>query len=72
MWVLDGTSDPSRIRDAKELLHSILDSQALDGASLLIYLNKTDLTGCISPDDVYKAWSYVYAQMYIGFFRNGH
>ncbi|OJJ87612.1 uncharacterized protein ASPGLDRAFT_118380 [Aspergillus glaucus CBS 516.65] len=51
IWVVDAT-DRLRVDDCREELAGLLLEERLMGASLLIFLNKTDVGGCMSQDEV--------------------
>lgn len=51
IWVVDATDRP-RVDDCREELAGLLLEERLMGASLLIFLNKTDVEGCMSQDEV--------------------
>lgn len=53
IWVVDAT-DRLRINDCREELAGLLLEERLMGASLLIFLNKTDVEGCMSVSDIYE------------------
>ncbi|KAL5612736.1 hypothetical protein BROUX41_004179 [Berkeleyomyces rouxiae] len=51
IWVVDAT-DKLRIKDCKEELQMLLEEERLSGASLLVFANKTDVTGCMTEEDI--------------------
>ncbi|KAL4880189.1 ADP-ribosylation factor family-domain-containing protein [Aspergillus karnatakaensis] len=51
VWVVDAT-DRLRVDDCREELAGLLLEERLMGASLLVFLNKTDVEGCMSEDEV--------------------
>ncbi|KAM3070723.1 ADP-ribosylation factor-like protein 2, variant 2 [Clarireedia jacksonii] len=51
IWVVDAT-DRLRIDDCKEELHGLLQEERLSGASLLVFVNKTDVTGCMDEAEI--------------------
>ncbi|KAI9802098.1 MAG: ADP-ribosylation factor-like protein 2 [Piccolia ochrophora] len=51
IWVVDAT-DRLRIDDCREELAGLLLEERLVGASLLVFLNKTDVEGCMGEEDV--------------------
>ncbi|CAI4217947.1 unnamed protein product [Parascedosporium putredinis] len=51
IWVVDAT-DRLRIGDCKEELHNLLMEERLSGASLLVFANKVDVTGCMTKDEI--------------------
>ncbi|KAF3394753.1 ADP-ribosylation factor-like protein 2 [Talaromyces pinophilus] len=53
IWVVDAT-DRLRIDDCREELAGLLLEERLMGASLLIFLNKTDVGGCMTESDIYE------------------
>ncbi|BBN06877.1 ADP-ribosylation factor-like protein 2 [Marchantia polymorpha subsp. ruderalis] len=53
VWVVD-SSDIRRLQDCREELHGLLQEEKLMGASLLIFANKQDLKGSLSPEDIAK------------------
>ena len=52
IWVLDGTDIARFQREGKELLKGILKESQLQGASLLILINKMDLPDSMNPQKV--------------------
>ncbi|EXJ92315.1 ADP-ribosylation factor-like protein 2 [Capronia epimyces CBS 606.96] len=54
IWVVDGT-DRLRIDDCKAELKGLLVEERLAGASLLVFLNKIDVNGCMSVEEVTRA-----------------
>ncbi|EHY54103.1 ADP-ribosylation factor-like protein 2 [Exophiala dermatitidis] len=54
IWVVDAT-DRLRIEDCKEELKGLLVEERLAGASLLVFLNKIDVSGCMDVAEVTKA-----------------
>ncbi|KAG6437203.1 hypothetical protein SASPL_102114 [Salvia splendens] len=53
VWVVD-SSDLRRLDDCKYELDNILKEERLSGASLLIFANKQDIQGSLSPDEIAK------------------
>ncbi|CAN4097305.1 unnamed protein product [Withania somnifera] len=53
VWVVD-SSDLRRLDDCRYELHTITIECRLSGASLLIFANKQDIQGAISPDEIAK------------------
>lgn len=51
IWVVDAT-DRLRIGECKAELRELLREERLSGASLLVFLNKTDVPGCMGDDEV--------------------
>ncbi|KAL6238947.1 hypothetical protein BDW75DRAFT_199958 [Aspergillus navahoensis] len=51
VWVVDAT-DRLRIEDCRDELAGLLLEERLMGASLLVFLNKTDVEGCMTQDEV--------------------
>ncbi|KAL1954497.1 hypothetical protein VTO42DRAFT_1108 [Malbranchea cinnamomea] len=51
IWVVDAT-DPLRIDDCRQELANLLLEERLMGASLLVFLNKTDVEGCMTKEEV--------------------
>ncbi|EAW22363.1 ADP-ribosylation factor family protein [Aspergillus fischeri NRRL 181] len=51
VWVVDAT-DRLRVDDCRDELAGLLLEERLMGASLLIFLNKTDVEGCMTEDEV--------------------
>ena len=51
VWVVD-SNDKMRLNDCKKELFSILKQEKLAGATLLIYCNKQDVDGALSPDEI--------------------
>merc|ERR1719337_600164 len=49
--VIDST-DRERISVSKEELHRMLESDELCKASVLVFANKQDVTGCMSPTEI--------------------
>ncbi|KAK4942711.1 hypothetical protein LTR10_017660 [Elasticomyces elasticus] len=54
IWVVDAT-DRLRIDDCKAELKGLLLEERLAGSSLLVFLNKTDVVGGMSVEEVTKA-----------------
>jgi ADP-ribosylation factor-like protein 2 len=52
IWVLDGTDMTRFEREGKTLLAGVLQESKLEGASLLIVINKMDLSDCMSVQRV--------------------
>ncbi|XP_073296343.1 ADP-ribosylation factor-like protein 2 isoform X2 [Primulina huaijiensis] len=55
IWVVD-SSDIRRLNDCKYELDNLLKEERLSGASLLIFANKQDIQGSLSPDEIAKQW----------------
>ncbi|KAK5094599.1 hypothetical protein LTR70_004014 [Exophiala xenobiotica] len=53
IWVVDAT-DRLRIGECKTELIELLLEERLSGASLLVFLNKTDVPGCMGDDEVQR------------------
>ncbi|KAK4393680.1 ADP-ribosylation factor-like protein 2 [Sesamum angolense] len=53
VWVVD-SSDLRRLNDCKYELDNLLKEERLSGASLLIFANKQDIQGSLSPDEIAK------------------
>ncbi|CZT23900.1 ADP-ribosylation factor family protein [Ramularia collo-cygni] len=51
IWVVDAT-DRERLDDCRQELKGLLVQERLMGASLLVFKNKSDVTGCMSEDDI--------------------
>jgi ADP-ribosylation factor-like protein 2 len=51
VWVVD-SNDVARLQDCKRELHQMLMEERLAGASLLIFLNKTDIPTAASGDEI--------------------
>ncbi|KAL1994221.1 hypothetical protein VTN49DRAFT_2890 [Thermomyces lanuginosus] len=51
VWVVDAT-DRLRMDDCREELAGLLLEERLMGASLLVFLNKTDVEGCMDENEV--------------------
>ncbi|KAI9043001.1 putative gelsolin repeat protein [Aspergillus affinis] len=51
IWVVDAT-DRLRVEDCRDELAGLLLEERLTGASLLIFLNKTDVEGCMTEHEV--------------------
>ncbi|KUJ20887.1 ARF/SAR superfamily [Mollisia scopiformis] len=51
IWVVDAT-DRLRVDDCREELHGLLQEERLSGASLLVFANKTDVSGCMDEDEI--------------------
>ncbi|KZZ87440.1 Small GTPase superfamily, ARF/SAR type [Ascosphaera apis ARSEF 7405] len=54
IWVVDAT-DRLRTEDCREELAGLLLEERLTGASLLIFLNKVDVEGCMTVEEVREA-----------------
>ncbi|KAH0278888.1 ARF/SAR superfamily, partial [Aureobasidium melanogenum] len=54
IWVVDGT-DRERIDDCRQELEGLLLQERLMGASLLVFMNKSDVAGCMSSEEIRKA-----------------
>ncbi|KAH9605639.1 hypothetical protein KSS87_021615 [Heliosperma pusillum] len=53
IWVVD-SSDLRRLDDCRNELHNLLKEERLSGASLLIFANKQDIQGALSPTEITK------------------
>ncbi|KAL2537182.1 putative ADP-ribosylation factor family protein [Forsythia ovata] len=53
IWVVD-SSDLRRLDDCKHELDNLLKEERLSGASLLIFANKQDIQGALSPEEIAK------------------
>ncbi|KAF5857675.1 hypothetical protein ETB97_005468 [Aspergillus alliaceus] len=53
VWVVDAT-DRLRVGDCRDELAGLLLEERLTGASLLIFLNKTDVEGCMTEEEVHR------------------
>ncbi|GJW21174.1 nucleolar protein 6 [Tanacetum coccineum] len=53
VWVVD-SSDLRRLDDCKYELDNLLKEERLSGASLLVFANKQDIQGALSPDEIAK------------------
>lgn len=51
IWVVD-SSDSARLRDCREELDNLLREERLFGATILIFANKQDLSGALSPERI--------------------
>ncbi|XKL62261.1 hypothetical protein PGB90_002094 [Kerria lacca] len=51
IWVVD-SADKRRLQDCSVELHSLLLEEQLAGATLLIFANKQDLPGALSPEEI--------------------
>jgi ADP-ribosylation factor-like protein 2 len=51
IWVVD-SSDKLRLEDTKEELHSLLRQEKLMGATLLVFCNKQDIPGSLTPEQI--------------------
>ncbi|RHY64181.1 hypothetical protein DYB30_000336 [Aphanomyces astaci] len=54
VWVVD-SADRRRLEDCKRELVALLTQEKLAGATLLIFANKQDLPGALSPEDIVLA-----------------
>ncbi|KAF0687136.1 Aste57867_21107 [Aphanomyces stellatus] len=54
VWVVD-SADRRRLEDCKRELAALLTQEKLAGATLLIFANKQDLPGALSPEDIVLA-----------------
>ncbi|GAA5927447.1 ADP-ribosylation factor-like protein 2 [Sporobolomyces koalae] len=54
VWVVD-SSDRQRIRDCRVELHQLLQEERLLGASLLVFANKQDIPGSLTPAEISDA-----------------
>ncbi|OAX82204.1 hypothetical protein ACJ72_03447 [Emergomyces africanus] len=57
IWVVDAT-DRIRIDDCREELAGLLQEERLTGASLLVFLNKTDVEGGMTKGDIREVSDY--------------
>eukprot|EP00921_Rhytidocystis_pertsovi_P000384 GHVQ01000757.1.p1 GENE.GHVQ01000757.1~~GHVQ01000757.1.p1 ORF type:complete len:186 (+),score=18.73 GHVQ01000757.1:435-992(+) len=53
VWVVDST-DRNRLNDCRMELHRLMKEERLSGASLLIFVNKQDLPGAMTADEVHE------------------
>ena len=53
VWVVDST-DRARLGDCREELHKLLLEERLQGAALLVFANKADILGCMSPEEIQR------------------
>ncbi|KAJ1448359.1 ADP-ribosylation factor-like protein 2 [Pelagophyceae sp. CCMP2097] len=51
VWVVD-SADRWRLKTCRDELHSLMQQEQLGGASLLIFANKQDLPGAVSPEEI--------------------
>ncbi|PUU83677.1 ADP-ribosylation factor family-domain-containing protein [Tuber borchii] len=51
IWVVDAT-DRFRLNDCRTELHGLLQEERLLGASLLVFANKTDISGCMTEPEI--------------------
>ncbi|CAZ82403.1 unnamed protein product [Tuber melanosporum] len=51
IWVVDAT-DRFRLGDCRTELHGLLQEERLLGASLLVFANKTDVSGCMAEPEI--------------------
>eukprot|EP01027_Heterolobosea_sp_BB2_P010471 GEZU01015366.1.p1 GENE.GEZU01015366.1~~GEZU01015366.1.p1 ORF type:complete len:199 (+),score=27.87 GEZU01015366.1:44-598(+) len=51
VWVVD-SADRLRLLDCKNELHALLQEEKLAGASLLVFANKQDLAGALTPQEI--------------------
>ncbi len=54
VWVVD-SADKRRLDACRAELHSLLGQEKLAGATLLIFANKQDLAGALSPEQISEA-----------------
>ncbi|CAF9906930.1 MAG: ADP-ribosylation factor-like protein 2 [Gomphillus americanus] len=54
IWVVDAT-DRLRVEDCKDELAGLLVEERLMGASLLVFLNKTDIDDCMTREEIEQA-----------------
>ena len=54
IWVVD-SADRRRMQDCKEELAALLLEERLAGATLLVFANKQDLPGALSPQEIREA-----------------
>ncbi|MFS7944727.1 putative small GTPase superfamily, ARF/SAR type, P-loop containing nucleoside triphosphate hydrolase [Helianthus anomalus] len=52
VWVVVDSSDLRRLDDCKFELDNLLKEERLSGASLLVFANKKDIQGALSPDEI--------------------
>ena len=51
VWVVD-SSDKLRLEDTKAELHALLKQEKLMGATLLVFCNKQDIPGSLTPEQI--------------------
>jgi len=54
VWVVD-SADARRLHDCRDELHKLLREERLAGATLLIFANKQDVAGALSPTEICNA-----------------
>jgi len=54
IWVVD-SSDRARLEDCRAELRMLLQQERLAGASLLVFANKQDIEGALSPEEIREA-----------------
>ncbi|ODQ54148.1 ARF/SAR superfamily [Saitoella complicata NRRL Y-17804] len=54
IWVVDAT-DRARMSDCRDELRGLLQEERLSGATLLVFANKADVEGCLSPGEIKDA-----------------
>ncbi|XP_064484922.1 ADP-ribosylation factor-like protein 2 [Ornithodoros turicata] len=54
IWVVD-SSDRRRLQDCRDELRSVICEEKLLGTTLLVYANKQDLPGALSPEEIKQA-----------------
>lgn len=60
IWVIDATSPLERLLESSYMLAEVLLSQSLSGVSILIFINKTDLSGSHSTALIEKVLSFTH------------
>ncbi|XP_026678286.1 ADP-ribosylation factor-like protein 2 [Diaphorina citri] len=51
IWVVD-SADKRRLEDCARELHELLQEERLAGATLLVFANKQDIEGALTPEDI--------------------
>jgi small GTP-binding protein len=54
IFVVD-SSDRERVSEARDELAAIMDAEEMSGAHVLVFANKQDLPGALSPSDIAEA-----------------
>ena len=49
------SSDRERVSEARDELAAIMDAEEMSGAHVLVFANKQDLPGALSPSDIAEA-----------------
>ncbi|KAI5284391.1 hypothetical protein KEM54_001370 [Ascosphaera aggregata] len=70
IWVVDAT-DRLRTEDCREELAGLLLEERLMGSSLLIFLNKVDVDGCMSVEEVKEIQHFGSGKTLVGYTRFG-